>query len=156
MCAMEDARLHVRDLTEAIGEKYPGRPVPSAVRRVIASGRFPGEVTERIKAGLDYGGAATWEPSLETWLSDRLRLPAGISEAISAEAPAPAPAAIQDAAQDAPQPPAQSAPRKAPAAPSQKAPVERRPEGTPRRAAGRQPTTTSAMPSGNSPQMGQG
>ena len=123
MSAMEDARLHLRDLTEAIGEKYPGRPVPAAVRRVIASGRFPGEVSQRIRDGLDYGGAATWEPSLETWLSDRLRLPAGISEAISAEAPAPVPAPTQEAAQDAPQPPVQSAPRKAPAAPSQKAPV---------------------------------
>jgi Protein of unknown function (DUF2637) len=123
MCAMEDARLHLRDLIEAIGEKYPRRPVPSAVRRVIATGRFPGEVSERIRDGLQYGGAATWEPSLESWLSDRLRLPAGISEAISADAvstpPEAPPAPVQEPAQDAPQPPVRSAPR----TPSQKAPV---------------------------------
>jgi hypothetical protein len=127
MCAMEDARLHLRDLIEAIGEKYPRRPVPSAVRRVIATGRFPGEVSERIRDGLQYGGAATWEPSLESWLSDRLRLPAGISEAISADAmstpPEAAPAPVQEPAQDAPQPPAQKAPRTPSRAPSQKAPA---------------------------------
>jgi Protein of unknown function (DUF2637) len=97
MLATEDARLHLRDLVAAVRERYPDRSVPLVVRRAVRTGRFPGEVTERIKTSLDYGGATVWEPAMETWLSDRLRLPAGISEAISADRmstpPDPAPAA---------------------------------------------------------------
>lgn len=85
MLAMEDARLHLRDLVTAVAERYPDRSVPLVVRRAVRTGRFPGEVSERIKSSLDYGGATVWEPAMETWLSDRLRLPAGISDAISAD-----------------------------------------------------------------------
>jgi hypothetical protein len=116
MLALEDARGFLRDLVAAVAERYPDRSVPASVRQAIRTGRFPGEVHERIRSSVGYGGAASWEPVMETWLSDRLRLPGAISDAISATPPAPLPPALESTpdipSADIPETPAGNRPRR--------------------------------------------
>lgn len=90
MCAMEDARVFLRDSVRAVRSRHDV-PVPLSVRRAIRTGRFPGEVSERIRSSLSYGGAATWEPSMESWLASRLGLSSTLSEALSNDRQQPTP-----------------------------------------------------------------
>ena len=105
MCALDDARIYLRDVVTAVTDRYPDRPVPLAVRRAVTSGRFPGDLSERIRTSLEYGGASLWEPDVDKWVASRMRLPETITEAISAPIPEVVPVPVPSAHGSTPETP---------------------------------------------------
>ena len=70
--ALEDARLHARDLIRAATEADPSLTVPAALRRAVRAGRLPAAVVTAVDSGLRFGGAAQWEPAVENWVTSGL------------------------------------------------------------------------------------
>lgn len=93
MCALEDARLYLRDTVQAVQAKHSGLTVPLSVRKAMRSGRFPGSVADRIAASPE--AAAEWEPVMDSWLASRLGLAETISRALSNDSQAALPSAPQ-------------------------------------------------------------
>jgi hypothetical protein len=121
--ALEEARLHARDLLRAAREADPRAGVPAALRRAVRTGRLPAPVTSAVDSGLQFGGASRWEPEVAAWVTSHLTLPdrlaarlAGERKAITEPLPQPAPAAppevIAEGPAEATPEPAQRAPRK--------------------------------------------
>jgi Protein of unknown function (DUF2637) len=79
--AMEDARLHARDLIRAAAEGDSAPAVPAALRRAVRSGRLPAAVVSAVDSGMTFGGASQWEPAVATWVTSSLTL----SERLSAQ-----------------------------------------------------------------------
>jgi hypothetical protein len=123
MNAIEDARVYLRDTVAAVLARKPGLPVPLSVATAMRTGRFPADVRQAIEDGLTWGGAAHWEPVLDSWLSRRLGLSEALSEAISNDLQT-APETVTQAAPELPAGDApQTAPRKASATAPQKPPA---------------------------------
>ena len=117
--AMEDARLHAKDLLRAAAESDPPPAIPDALRRAVRSGRLPAPVVSAVDSGLAFGGPSQWEPAVASWVTSRLTLSDRLSAQLEttrrdiARESAPVPVAA---------PPAEPA-RQAPAPPSRKAPA---------------------------------
>jgi hypothetical protein len=116
--ALEDARLHARDLIRAASEADPHLAVPAALRRSVRSGRLPASVAAAVDSGLGYGGAAQWEPEVAAWVTSRLTLPDRLAaslrderQAISAPLPGAAPAPLPEPAVIPAVPPSRKAAR---------------------------------------------
>lgn len=138
MTALEDARLYAADVVTAARIRRPGLPVPLTVARAIRSGRFPGDVAERVRTALGYGGSSLWEPAVNEWLASRLGLPEAISDVLSNARREALPAAAETPAETPS--PAVPEPASRPAAETQPAPGPRpRPKLTAKRSRGMSP-----------------
>lgn len=119
--ALEDARLHARDLLRAAGETDPAPVIPAALRRAVRSGRLPADVVAAVDRGMTFGGATQWEPAVATWVTSQLTLPDRLSAQLQATrqeiareaSPVPAEAPLLEPAAEAPA----AAPRSASAKP---------------------------------------
>lgn len=70
--AMEDARLHARDLIRAESEKDGPPVIPDSLVRAVRRGRLPAAVVTAVDSGLRFGGASQWEPAVEEWVTGAL------------------------------------------------------------------------------------
>jgi hypothetical protein len=98
--AMEDARLHAKDLLRAAAETEPPPAIPAALRRAVRSGRLPASVIAAVDSGMTYGGASQWEPAVAGWVTSQLTLPDRLSEQLRTERQSIARAAPADSAPD--------------------------------------------------------
>jgi len=69
---MADARRYALDLVRDRKGPLWRFEVPSLLRRQILHSRPPAAVTAAVSDGLAFGGAAKWEPAVETWITDSL------------------------------------------------------------------------------------
>lgn len=96
--ALEEARLHARDLLRAAREARPPAAIPAALSRAVRTGRLPASVSSAVDAGLGFGGASRWEPEVAVWVTSRLTLSDRLAaqlrderQAITAASPVPVP-----------------------------------------------------------------
>ena len=123
--ALEDARLHAREVLRAAVEGEHGLYVPAALKRAVRTGRLPASVTDAVRAGLQYGGASRWEPAVASWVTSRLTLPDRLAAQLRDEREAiaaPVPGEVLDPVSDPVPDPVPDVPPAPPVTPSRKAP----------------------------------
>lgn len=69
---MADARRYALDLVRDRKGVWWRLKVPSLLKRQILHSRPPAAVTTAVRDGLQFGGAAKWEPAVEEWVSSGL------------------------------------------------------------------------------------
>ena len=114
--AVSDAIAHARDILRAADRWWRLR-APLMLRRQLRTRRLPAAVMDAISEGVMFGGAAKWEPAVESWITRSLALPEGVSAQLAA--------AREAASRSMPQPELETSPEPAPELVSEPVPQPR-------------------------------